>query len=288
MWGFEYVAAKTALDQLKPITLVFFKYLIAAITLFVIRFIQKRKLPLKRKHVLTLIVCSLFGEILYFWCEYSAMEYLQVSTISIILAFVPMVSIILEVFVNKRKPNAIIVSGIFVCIVGVILVIGVDTAALLSGSWIGYLLAFGAVLFWNGYNFVTEKLAGEYKAYDLTFMQLSCTVLLTLPYAIFNLPQLEDVDIGTVGGVLYLGIVSALIGFLIYVIGISVLGPTPCALYSNFLPITTAFFGWMFLGETLIPMQLVGGVIVIASGAVVIWQKSKLDKTHEQLEQNKA
>lgn len=285
-WGFEYVAAKAALSTFEPMTLIFVKYGIAALVLFIVRTIQRRKFPLKKKHIITLIICSLLGEVLYFWAEYSAMAYLPVSTISIILAFVPMLSIVLEIFIDKKLPNTLIVTGIAVCIVGVALFIGVDIGEILSGRWIGYLFAFGAVLFWNGFNFVTERLTGEYTSYDLAFMQLVCTILLTLPFAIASFPDAELLTIQVVGGTLYLGVVSACLGFLIYVLGISVLGPTPCALFSNFLPITTAIFGWIFLGESLTWIQMIGGLIVIGSGALVIWQKGKLDERYIVLKEN--
>lgn len=283
IWGFEYVAAKAALSTIEPLNLVFYKYLVAAVVLLVIRLAQKKWFTFKKKHIITLILCTISGEILYFYCEYSAMDYLPVSVISVILSFVPMLSIGIEAILYKRAPNAVIIIGIAVCIVGVSMIIGVDFSEILAGKWIGYILAFGAVVFWNMYNFITEKLTGEYEPYNLTFMQILCTVALVLPYAIFNIPEMSQLTGPVIGGVLYLGLASASIGFLIYVLGISVLGPTPCSLFSNFLPITAALFGWIFLGEVLTFVQILGGIIVISAGVVVIWQKGKLDDKYEEL-----
>jgi drug/metabolite transporter (DMT)-like permease len=100
---------------------------------------------------------------------------------------------------------------------------------------------------------------------------------MVLPYTIANLPDVETVSSNVIFGILYLGIVSAFIGFLIYINAIDVIGPTPCALFSNFLPVTSTFFGWLLLNEYVSGMQLLGGAIVIASGAIVIWQKGKDD-----------
>ena len=285
LWGLEFIAAKTALDTLEPLTLTAYKYGIAAVILLVIRTIQKKKFPLKKKHLLLLILCAIFGDILYFAAEYTAMDYIPVSMISIILAFVPMLSIVIEIFVDKRVPNVIIVLGIAVCIIGVVMIIGVDFDEIFSGKWIGYLLAFSMVILWNAYNFITEKLSGDYEPYDLTFMQILTATILTLPFAIFGAPSSGDIDVSLIIGILYLGIVCGCLGFLIYVVAIAVLGPTPCALYSNFLPVTTAIFGWIFLGEKLTMLQILGGAIVIGSAAVVIWQKGKLDEKLDNLKE---
>jgi len=277
LWGLEYIAAKFALEAFDPLSLTFCKYAVAALAFLVVRIFQKKKFYLKRKHILTLVLCALFGQILYFAAEYSAMGYLPVSTISIILAFVPLLSIVIEAIINKRKPNTIIVLGIIVCILGVSIIIGVDFDEILSGKWIGYVLAFSLILFWNAYNFITERLSGSYESSHLAFMQVLAATLLSLPIAIAQSPEIHGVSPEIIGYVLFLGITSGFLGFLIYVMAISVIGPTPCALYSNFLPISTSILGWIFLGEKLTMLQMLGGVIVIASAAVVIWQKGVLD-----------
>lgn len=286
LWGFDYVAAKTALNTLKPVTLVFFKYLIGAILLFTVRFIQKKKLHVRKKDLILLAACSIFGQVMFFACEYSAMEYLPVSIITIIIALVPMVSIVLEIFISKKMPNTLIVGGIILGIAGMAMVIGVDIGDFKSGKWIGYALAFGAVIFLNVYNFLTEKLSARYETFELSFMQLTCSMLLIMPYALTHLPSASQVTPAVVFGVLYLGIVNAGIGFSIYVIGISVIGPTPCALFNNFSSVTAAFFGWLCLGEILTPLQIIGGTIIIISGAIVIWNKSKLDDSLPEVKGN--
>jgi drug/metabolite transporter (DMT)-like permease len=280
LWGFDYVAAKTALNTLEPVTLVFFKYFIGAILLFVIRRVQKKKLHIRKKDIIILAVCSIFGQVMFFTCEYSAMTYLPVSIITIVIACVPMISIFLEIFIYKKMPNILIVGGILLGIIGMVMVIGVDVSDFKSGKWIGYALAFGAVIFLNVYNFLTEKLSSRYETFELSFMQLTCSMLLIMPYALTHLPAADEVTPAVVFGVFYLGIVNAGIGFSIYVIGISVIGPTPCALFNNFSSVTAAFFGWLCLDEMMTPVQMIGGAVIITSGAIVIWNKGKLDEAH--------
>ena len=70
--------------------------------------------------------------------------------------------------------------------------------------------------------------------------------------------------------------------------GLKELGPTSSALYSDFLPVSTAVFGWIFLRESLSPLQMLGGAVVIAAGYIVIKEKGKIDspeQTEKKLEQ---
>ncbi len=277
LWGLEYIAAKSALDAFKPLSLICIKYTIGLIFLIIIKIIVDRRFPLRARDIPILLICSLFGDVIYFGSEYGAMSYLPVSVITIILAFVPCVSVITELIIYKNRPTSLIIVGVLVSVVGVAMVIGADFTEIFQGKYIGYLLAFGAVISWNIYNFITKDLSERYNPLDLTLLQQVCAILLVLPYAIFNLPDLSVITTPVVVGVVYLGVISACIGFLIYVNAIKVIGPTPCALYSNFLPVTSTFFGWIMLGEYISLMQIMGGIVVIGSGALVIWQKGKED-----------
>jgi drug/metabolite transporter (DMT)-like permease len=277
-WGLEYIAAKAALEAVQPFSLICIKYSIGLIFLFIVKLIMDRRFPLKLRDIPILLICSLFGEVLYFGAEYSAMSYLPVSVITIILAFVPCVSIIIEMFRYKYRPTKLILIGVFTSIIGVVLVIGADIEELFQGKYIGYLLAFGAVICWNIYNFMTKDLSEKYSPLDLTILQQICAILIVLPYTLKNLPAPEIMTTGVIMGILYLGIVSAFIGFLIYVNAIKVIGPTPCAQFSNFMPVTTTIFGWIFLNEYISAIQLLGGAIVITAGVIVIREKDKENK----------
>ena len=264
-WGFDYVVAKHALELLQPLTLLSLKYAIGLIPIFIIKMKTDRKGMVRKKDIPLFILCSIFGEILYFTCEYTAMDFIPVSLITIILAFVPAFAIIIERVVFKRKATKAMGIGVVVCVLGVVLIIGVDIEQLLQGRWIGYLLAFGAVLCWNAYNFLTASLHENYTSITLTCTQLICTSLLILPYAIHTMPPAESFTPPIIAGLIYLGVINAGIGFLITVRSLHVIGPTASAMFSNFLPVTSTFFGWLFLGEMITGMQVVGGVIVIAS-----------------------
>ncbi len=276
-WGFDYVVAKHALELLQPLTLLSLKYAIGLIPIFIIKMKTDRTAWVRKKDIPMFILCSICGEILYFTCEYTAMDYIPVSLITIILAFVPAFAIIIEKVVFRRTVTKAMTVGVIVCVLGVALIIGVDIEQLLQGRWIGYLLAFGAVLCWNAYNFLTASIHERYTSITLTFTQLVCTSLLILPYAVHNLPPASEFTPPIIAGLIYLGVFNAGLGFLINVRALHVIGPTASAMFSNFLPVTTTFFGWVFLNEAIGGMQIVGGIIVIASACVVIREKGRLD-----------
>jgi drug/metabolite transporter (DMT)-like permease len=277
-WGLEYIFAKQALNIMNPLTLIFFKYFIGLVVAAGIKFKTEGKSLFRKKDIPLFLFCALFGEIGYFYLEYSAMGFLPVSLVTIVLAFVPVLSIVIEKVLFKKKASKKITAGIFVSILGIALVIGVDYHILFQGRILGYLLAFGAVISWNLYNFLTASLHERYGSATLTLNQIFCSLLLVWPYAFMHLPEPGSVTIGVIGGVLYLGLFSTGVGFIIYVRALNVLGPTVTAIFSNFLPVTTTLFGWLILKETISVLQMVGGLLVIYAGYLVIKEKGRLEE----------
>jgi drug/metabolite transporter (DMT)-like permease len=275
IWGYEYVAAKDAMETVQPLTLVCFKYGVALAVLVVYKFASGGRFRVRGRDIGFFTLCAVFGDIMYWVGEYNAMRYIQISLVTIVLAFVPVLSIILEIFIYKVRPTLAVVTGIAVCIAGVVLVVGADMAALMSGQFIGFLLAGLAVVSWNVYNFLTAKLSGDYGPLDVTIYQLIAAVAIALPYALFHLPPVAEVDARFVYDVLYLALPSTCFSFMVYINSVRSLGVTPTALFSNMLPVTSTFFGWLCLGEMIAPLQIIGGVIVVAAGSVVIWLKGK-------------
>ena len=231
-WGFDYVPAKLGLEILEPMSLLFLKYAFGLVTLLVIKFIISRNMALpKLRDIPVFVACAIFGELIYFYCEYSAMDYLPVALLTIILGFVPVLSVAIERVLYKRRANRIIFIGIGFCILGIIFVIGSDWHIIFQGRAIGYILAFGAVISWNVYNFITasERLE-KYDSATLSCTQIICTLLLCSPMAWHMMPPLTEITPMVWAGIAWIGVVDSGLGFLIMVYGLQRSSARSCSM----------------------------------------------------------
>jgi drug/metabolite transporter (DMT)-like permease len=276
LWGLEFIVAKRALVEFDPMSLVFMKYGVGFVVLFIVKIIIDRRIIIKKKHIVPMFVCSLFGDIIYYSVEYQALSHISVAVLTIILSFVPLLSILIEWVFFGRRPSLLMIAGVVVCVFGIALVIGVDVSQL-RGEALGYILGGVAVVAWNVYNFFTESLTGDFSVLDLTLYQNACTLIMMSPYIVTHPPALASATAAAIVGAIYLGTISCALCFFMYVNAISVLGSTPCALFSTFMPVTAAFFGFVLLKESMTPLQLAGGAIVITSACLVLRQKSLLN-----------
>ena len=281
-WGFDYVVAKFGMYDLTPTSLLFVRIAAGTVIVGIIKVIRRDWSLIDKRDIPVLIACAIFGQILYFECEYNAMTYLPVSLLTIVLGFVPAFSVIIERVFFKRRANRKIVFGILFCIIGIAFVIGADFSIILEGRLVGYLIAFGAIICWNVYNFLTASLE-KYDPISLAFWQLLCASVLISPIAIHNMipPTQWSGSLWLI--ILYMGVISSAYGYMVIVYALKVIGPTPSAVYSDFMPVTAAICGAVFLHESLSHLQIIGGIIVIAAGFVVIREKGKLDEQRQGL-----
>ncbi len=276
-WGLDYVAAKKCLDILDVPVLLFLRYCPALCAVLVVKVFRDRRFYLHKQDIPWLILSVLTGEIGYCFLEYSAIGYLPLPIITLILAGVPIVSIFIEKIFYGKPITRLMMLGAAASLLGVAIIIGADLRELFQGRFIGYLLIFGAVLCWNAYNFITARFHNRYSDTTLSFFQIACTLLLLAPYALRNLPDPGLMTGDIIAWLLFLGIFSAGIGYIIYVRSLDVLGVTPTVLFSNFMPVTTLFFSWAFFGEMILPVQIIGGIVVILAACLVIYEKGKQD-----------
>ena len=278
LWGIGFTVVKFTLETLDPLSVLFYRYLIVFCLLVIYKkikvgggFIQKKDIPIY-------IVCAIVGDIIYFYSEYTAMDYLPVSLISIILALTPMLSVVTERVIYKKKTSIKAVVWIIICVVGVALIIGVDFEVLLQGRLFGYLLAFVCVFTYNVWNFMTASLHERYDTITLMLNQMLCVIILLLPYAIYNVPDASEVTGTLIWQIVFLALINSGFSFFVTARSLHILGPTTTTLFANFLPVTTTIFGWLILNETISPVQLVGGIIVILAGYIVIKEKGKAER----------
>ena len=280
-WGLDYIAAKKCLFVLDVFVLLFLRYCLALALVWIIKMAIDRKINLRLKDIPLFVLCALTGEIGYFFLEYTAIAYLPLSLLTLILSGVPVVSLVIEKVLFNRKITFLMVAGVIGSFIGVSIIIGADFRELMNGRLTGYLLAFGAVISWNIYNFLTEKLHDGYTDVSLSFYQISCTAILLAPYALRHLPEPGVMTQSLMGWLVFLGAGSAGLGFIIYVRSLAVLGVTQTALFSNFLPISTTILSWVFFKEMIAPIQIFGGIIVIIAACVVIYEKGRVDTARD-------
>jgi len=275
--AFEYIFAKPILESVPALTVIWFKYVISFAVLICIKLVRGIHIPFILRDMPVFVALALLGEVFYYLGSFSALSYLPVALVTVVIAMAPVLSIVFDRFIYKRKIRIPVALGVGVSLMGIFMVAGVDIGMVTSGRFIGYLLAVLPAVCANLYNVIAIKLTTRYSTFEISFYIIGATAIICTPYGLSHLPASNSINVFFVLTVVYLGVMVASYGLFAYVNSLKILGATTTLLFSNFVPVVACVFGWLFLKETILPLQLVGGAIALIGCAAVIWYKGRIE-----------
>ena len=281
MWGSTFISSKILLQQLEPIEILLFRFLIGYLTLTIIK---PKPMPF-----LGWILegwCLLAGTLsvtIYFMCESSALQFTNAGNVGIIVSLAPLFTAFLSfVFIKDEKPNIRYFLGSTMAIFG-ILFINVKIFSAFHFDVRGYFLALAAAFAWAMYSIIIKrKIQLEKYMLEATKRILFYGVLTALPLY-FLLGVKSDFSLfmqGEIwGNLLFLGVGASGIGYLGWNKMVSVLGSLKATIYIYIIPVVTFLVAFLILGEEITFFTGIGGVLVIAG--LIISEKGKNSKSEE-------
>ncbi|MCG6912018.1 MAG: DMT family transporter [Deltaproteobacteria bacterium] len=169
------------------------------------------------------------------------------------------------VLVQKRKLGFVSLLAVFGTLVGCFFVVGAYNLEILSLNRAGIVGGFLAAVAFAVYSIFSEYGMRTYKPwtvllYGMLFAALMWNVLHPPFEAFFHsYSALQWLCIG------FVGIFGTVAPFGLYFEGIRRIKPTHASLTATLEPIAAGVIAALFLGETMVPLQIVGGAIVLAS-----------------------
>lgn len=275
VWGVTYIATKILLQNYNEIQVIVFRLIIAYAVLWIMK--PNPNPPTSFKNELLFIVLALFGVVLYFLFENSALTTSSAANVSIIISFAPIATTIGARLINKNeKLTALKVLGFFIAIAGVVLVV-FNGAVVLKLNPRGDFLAIGAMLSWAIYSLISPYLLARF---DNILLTRRCTFYSLIPLAAITLirdgiPDISPLlSIRSGGSLLLLGILGSGLCYLWWNKAIKTIGVVTTTNYLYLSPFITMISGWLILEEDIRVMGVIGAVLIIG-GIVVSNKKSK-------------
>lgn len=284
IWGLSFLSIKVTVEVLPPMTLALTRFLIASVVLSIIYIFMEKEKKLNRKDIPILALSGFIGVSLYFYFENNAIKLLSASSAAIIIAVIPIITLIAEIVVFKSKLTKKKLISVILSFLGVYFIVGFNTKASAPGSIKGYLLMFAAVLAWVTYSIITKPLYKKYSQISIVYFQTLFGTLFLMPFVFFETIKWNLVDTVIVMNVIYLGVFCSAIAYYLYIYAMGYLGVSITSLFLNLLPVITVIGGYFILKETITVYQIIGGALVIFSVYLVNTKgkNSKKDPVEEE------
>ncbi|MBN2789530.1 MAG: DMT family transporter [Candidatus Delongbacteria bacterium] len=272
-WSLTFVWYKIVLKYLDPISVIFFRLVIASVILIVVtKFFIKQKEKLKFRDYKYIFILTLFEPFLYFLGESYGMLYVSSTIAAVIISMIPVVTPIFAFKLLDERLNKFNILGLIISFVGVVVII-VNPGSASDFTMKGILLLLLAVLGAVGYGITVKKIAGSYSSLTITKFQSIFGTFLFLP--LFILLEYNDTVVNISSSVtdgtfyelfstlFYMSFFASVMSFVLIIIPIKEIGISKTNVFTNLIPVFTAVLSYFMLDEFFDTKKILGILIVI-------------------------
>jgi drug/metabolite transporter (DMT)-like permease len=278
IWSGNFVIAKWVNKEIPPISLNFYRWLIASLIMLPFAIKQFRaqwKLVKQSWHYLfwvSLMGVALFNTFVYIGAHYtSAINLALIGTTSS-----PIMSIIFARIFLKEKIGWMKVAGLLLCSIGVLFLLskGDFKNLLLLHFGTGDLWMLLAAFCFAVYNTMVKKKPAGISPVNFLFVIFSFGTLIVLPFFAWELNRSSTVvwNSNLIFSILYLGLGASVICFFIWNIAIGKLGAGRTALFGNLIPVFSSIEAAIILHENFTWVHITSMLIVFTGILLANWR----------------
>ena len=276
VWGTTLVSMKYLFGVLDPIELLFIRFCISYLILFLLHpHLHRDSLSWKREGLFA--VTGLIGVTSYYMFESYAVTLTLSANVAIIVAMAPLFTALLGKLFGGRRLGRGFFIGFGFAICGVVLV-EFNGNVMLSLSPAGDALALVASICWAAYSMLLLKVdhLGLPLLYSTRriFSYGILGLLPCLPFTGFSVSLSDFASVPVVLNVLYLAIVASACCYLIWNHAVVVLGDSVTIVYIYLLPLISMIAGNLVFDEPITWMGALGAGLIICGLAVSQKKKS--------------
>jgi drug/metabolite transporter (DMT)-like permease len=266
MWSMTFVWFKIVNEVYPPFSIVFLRLLISSIVMLGIAAFTSVLQKMHPGDVPKFILLALVYPLVYFIAESIGLTMMHASLAAVIISTVPLLVPVGAYLLLNERVTVFNTFGILISFTGVLIVI-LNRDFSINAEPAGLLLMLLAVFCAVGYTLMVKRLTERYTAYSITTYQNIFGTFMFLPlFLIFDLRDFANAP-HTAKAILnlgYLAIFGSSIAFILFNYSIKNIGATRTETFSNLIPVLTAVFAWLMLGEELGLKKIIGIGVVLA------------------------
>ncbi|SHO49505.1 DMT family transporter [Desulfopila aestuarii] len=268
-WGATFIAGRSLAGAVPPATAAFFRFTIASAALLILcRLIDGRLTVPPPRLWFSLFLLGLTGVFSYNICFFTGLHYIEAGRASLIIALNPLAITLFASLLLKEPLAPRQFIGVIVSLIGALFVISNGHPSVIYNGDFGKgeLAILGCVASWATYSLVGRSVLKTMTPLSAVFYSSVIGSLLLLLPALREGSLIEAVNYSTltIGNLAFLGLCGTAIGFSLYYQAIRKIGATRSGVFINLVPFFAIILSWLILGESIKPVVLSGGVLVLA------------------------
>ncbi|MDC7952840.1 DMT family transporter [Liquorilactobacillus mali] len=271
IWGGMFVVVKVVVKYVPPVELVWLRYLVAIVILGLVSLLKREKWIINKADLGLIFLIGFIGNTISIVTQETGTWLSNAQTGAVITSATPTFMILFAWWLLKEKLTKVKILSVVMATIGVTCIVGIH----LTGRHVllGVLSLIMAALTWALMSVLIKKLSGNYSTLQVTIMSTLVAIVCLSPVMLIKHQVLEHIDFLNpviIACLLYLGVVSTALGFLMWNQGLHLVSAGSSGLFFLLQPIVGTLLGWLFLNEALTWGFLLGSFLIISSVWIVI------------------
>ena len=265
-WGLSFIFIKVALNEVSPLSFIFFRFLIASVSLLPL-------LRYRREKIGAQDLCKgtqlgfLLGALMFF--QTIGVQTINASTAAFLISFSTVFVLIIRFLAQKKFPSLLDLSATLACIGGLSLV--TQSHGIMWEPGVFYTLL--AALFVALYIYTMEAYANSVSLTAVTLVQmLLLTLLAGLSAFVFEGKLQIPTKAITWGNITAAAVLCSSLAFGIQAYAQQYLSAFKVSMLTSLEPVFATIFSWLFLGEVLYISFYMGAALILGAIAVINWR----------------
>ena len=269
IWAGNFIVVKATIPILTPVGFAFLRFLVAGVVLMVLCRWWEGSIGIPRRDLGRIVLLGFVGFGAYQLLWTTALSSTSVGNSALLIAATPIFTMLISSAIGTDRLGPTRAIGAGISFAGVAIVAATHGASLDKAA-LGDVLTLGAAVCWAIYvSFGATVLRRHSPLRTSAWAILAGTVLLA-PVALWEMAHADLSAVGPaqVAAVAYSALLAGALGNVVVFRGIKLLGPTRTTNLQFLPPALAIVMAAFFLGEPILPSQVIGGVVIVL-GVVV-------------------
>lgn len=282
-WSGGWIAGKLGVTAVPPLELSFVRFAIAGVLLLGIARATRTPLPTERLGIVA--IAAAFGILGYNALVFVGLTMAPASDAGLIVpTMAPVLTAVMATFIGERL-TAFKVAGLALASIGAAMVIatGGEGATVSRDRLIGDLMVLAGAACWAGYatiGAIALRTASPLGVVTLSTL-IGAAMLFPLGFLEHGYADVPSWELGPWLAILYLVVFATIIGFVLFYWAVQRFGASVGATTTYLVPVATLVLAYAILGERPQPLQLVGGLVILAGVRVATLRHTRRGSVEE-------
>lgn len=269
IWSSSYAVTKVALADVPPLTIGALRFVGAAVLLGMIVHARRDRVAPTRRQKARIAAAGLLGITVYFALENVGVELASASDATLIVAFYPVITMIIELVAGRARFSSLRLLGMLLAILGVWVVVSSAPGNDGGGHHlVGDLILLAGGIGWAAFSVVARRDKSGAPVVVVTYYQTLAGAGGFLLLSLFESGTWASPSGATILRLLFLAVFCSVVAFLAYNYGLRVLTAGMAVSLLNIVPVLGLMWAVVLAGEKLGILQAAGGGIVIVGVSV--------------------